>query len=65
MKINEEKMLIVICNNCGFRLGIQEKNIEEVSAGVWGPINCPHCKTYLNDLIKNEFLIKPTKHDEK
>lgn len=41
--------------DCGFVLGIEDKNIDEVSAGVWGTINCPNCKARLNQKIQNVY----------
>lgn len=41
----------VVCN-CGFRLGIRKEDLDEISAGVWGTIMCPECKTRLNDKIE-------------
>ena len=49
--IEEEKMWTIPCD-CGFVLGIEDKNIDEISAGVWGTINCPNCKARLNPKIQ-------------
>lgn len=51
--MNKEKMIVIKCD-CGFRLGIAEKDIEEISCGVWGTINCPQCKCRLNDKISEK-----------
>ena len=47
------KNMVVVKCDCGFRLGIQAKDVEEIAAGVWGTIPCPKCKARLNDKINN------------
>lgn len=48
--MNKTKMIVVKCD-CGFRVGIFPKDIDEIAAGVWGTINCPQCQRRLNDKI--------------
>ena len=51
---NGRTMQVIECCNCGYRLGVLEKHLEEIRSGAWGGIYCPvpHCRTYLNPKIK-------------
>jgi hypothetical protein len=51
----KEKMWTFPCEKCGFVLGIENKNIDEVAAGVWGTINCPNCGGYMNPIIQKTY----------
>lgn len=44
-------MMVIQCD-CGFRLGIKDRDYDEIEAGVWGSIPCPKCRAVLNDKIK-------------
>ena len=47
--------IVTIPCKCGFKLGVREFDLDEMSAGVWGPIRCPSCASRLNDEIKKIF----------
>jgi hypothetical protein len=50
---------VKIACQCSLVLEIPEHYIEEMSAGVWGPILCPKCSTRLNEKISSSLLGEP------
>lgn len=38
--------------DCGWKLGIMLKNLDEIAWGAWGTIRCQKCGARLNDKIR-------------